>query len=110
MSESYHHAHKPKFLSIGLTPLGVISIGVVPMGVISIGIVPMGLLSVGSVAMGVFSAGLVSMGAITAGFETMGLVTISSPGRGHGHNPLDANRENLQPHQSHHEGQAADSH
>lgn len=74
--------HKPKLISVGVTPLGIISIGIVPMGVFSIGIVPMGVISLGAVSMGLLSAGTVAMGVITAGMQSMGIVSIGPMGMG----------------------------
>lgn len=96
MSQQHSH-HKPKFIAIGITPLGVISIGLVPMGVVSIGAAPMGVFSFGAVAMGVFSAGLVSMGTITAGLQSMGLVSIGPMGMGNTRVPIGIQQSQPEP-------------
>jgi len=64
---------RPKLLSIGIAPLGIVSIGIVPMGVVSIGVVPMGVLSIGAVGMGVINACVVGMGVVVAGVSVMGV-------------------------------------
>ena len=74
----------PKFISVGIAPLGIISIGVVPMGVVSIGIVPMGAVSLGVVGMGVINACVVGMGVVVASINGMGIWSFS-PGNKHQH-------------------------
>ncbi len=64
---------KPKWIAVGIAPLGIISIGIVPMGVVSIGVVPMGVFSVGAVAMGVVNLAVVGMGVLVAGVNVMGV-------------------------------------
>lgn len=70
-----HCGTKPKFLAIGIAPLGTISIGIVPMGVVCIGVVPMGVISLGIVGMGIINAGIVGMGLLSLGVTTMGVWT-----------------------------------
>jgi hypothetical protein len=72
----------PKFVAIGIAPLGIISIGIVPMGVVSIGVVPMGVLSIGAVAMGVINASVVGMGILIAGVNVMGVWWVGLEGMG----------------------------
>jgi hypothetical protein len=80
---------RPRLLSIGVAPLGIISIGVVPMGVVSIGVVPMGVVSIGVVGMGVLNACVVGMGVLVAGVHVMGVWTLGTPfGVGHPHHQM----------------------
>lgn len=74
----------PRFVAVGIAPLGIISIGIVPMGVLSIGVVPMGVVSLGVVGMGVINACVVGMGVWVAGMNAMGIWTFS-PGTSHPH-------------------------
>jgi Protein of unknown function/GLTT repeat (6 copies) len=70
----------PRFLAIGIAPLGIVSIGVVPMGVVSIGVVPMGVISLGVVGMGVINACVVGMGVLVAGVHGMGIWQLGPEG------------------------------